>query len=125
MLDEVDVYDVIQGPLSKGLPLFKVPFEGVWIGIGKVVLDILPGSLCDRDHKGLLEGEYKEVGHRTERDFLYLWAKQTVVILIYRRRISPIDLWHLGRAMRRGERMSGKFRLNFQDLSVASLVVDA
>lgn len=53
--------DVTQGPFSKRLPLLKVPFEGVWVGIGEVVLDVLPSSLCDRDHKGLLEREYKQV----------------------------------------------------------------
>ena len=57
MLDEIDVNDVTQGPLPKGLPLFKVPFEGVWIGIGEVVLNVLSGNLRDRDHESLLERE--------------------------------------------------------------------
>ena len=58
-MDEIDVNDVIQGPLSKCLPLFEVPFEGIWVGIGEVVLDVLPGSLGDGYHKGLLERECK------------------------------------------------------------------
>lgn len=61
MLDEVDVNDVIQGPLSKRLPLFEVPLEGIRIRIGKVVLDILSSGLRDRDHKALLERKYKQV----------------------------------------------------------------
>lgn len=61
MLDEIDVDDVTQGPFSKRLPLLEVPFEGIWVGIGKIVLDVLSSSLCDRDHKGLLEREYKQV----------------------------------------------------------------
>jgi len=62
------VNDVIQGSLSKGLPLFEVPSEGIWIGIWKVVLDVLPGSLRDGYHKGLLERKCKEVRHRTMAD---------------------------------------------------------
>ena len=53
--------DVTNGAVSKRLPLFEVPFEGVWVGIGEVVLDVLSGSLCDRDHESLLERECKQV----------------------------------------------------------------
>lgn len=49
--------DVTQSVLSKRLPLFEVPFEGIWVGIGEIVLDILSSSLSDGDHKGLLERE--------------------------------------------------------------------
>ena len=60
--------DITQGPLSKRLPLLKVPFEGIWIRIGEVVLDVLSSSLCDRDRKGLLKREYKQVRHRIVGD---------------------------------------------------------
>lgn len=65
MLDEIDVNDIAQSPLSKRLPLLKVPFEGIWIGIGEVILDELSSNLCDRDHEGFLEREYKQIRHRT------------------------------------------------------------
>jgi len=60
--------DVTQGPLPKGLPLFKVPFEGIWIGIGEVVLDVFSGSLRDGDREGLLEREYQQIRHRMMAD---------------------------------------------------------
>jgi hypothetical protein len=68
VLDEIDVNDVTQGPLSKRFPLFKVPFEGIWIGIGEVVLNVLSSGLCDGDRKGLLERECKQVRHRMMAD---------------------------------------------------------
>ena len=60
-MDEIDVNNITQGPLSKRFPFLKVPFEGIWVGIGKIVLDVLSSTLCDRDHKALLERECKQV----------------------------------------------------------------